>query len=193
MKCDEAENYMMKYMDGDITQEEANYLNEHLLHCYLCKENFLVYEQVQKELETMPLFEAPEGFEISVMTKIVQISENGYEIEYSLKHKVWGFIWGTFTVLFGTGTILAFYRQPIMDSLARNPYFSEKIAHLIPVSNQIAQQGEAIKTIAGETMAAVNTVLTNAASILLAVLTVICAIQCYLLYKRKKVSQVKNK
>lgn len=193
MKCEEAESYIMKYMDGEITKEEAKILNEHLLDCAFCKESFFIYDKMQEELKSMPLYEAPENFELEVMTKIVQISENEYEIQYSLSHKIWGVIWGTFTVIFGTGTILAFYREPIMMSLAENPYFADKIKNLMPIADEITKQGETIKTVFDDTVFTINTILSNSVGIIFAILTFVCAIQFYLLHHRKKNSKVDGK
>ena len=40
MKCQDAEKYMMKYMDGEISKEEADLLHCHLQQCCVCKEAF---------------------------------------------------------------------------------------------------------------------------------------------------------
>ena len=62
-----------------------------------------------------------------------------------------GVIWGTFSVLFGTGTMLVMYREPIMKSLLGNPYIGDTVSKLIPISMNITEQGNIIK----------NTTITN--------------------------------
>ena len=41
MKCCDAEKYIMKYMDGEISQKEGEELNQHIKECQNCKESFL--------------------------------------------------------------------------------------------------------------------------------------------------------
>lgn len=193
MKCEDAESYIMKYIDGEIAKEESELLNKHLLDCAFCKESFFIYDKMQEELKDILLCQAPANFETEVMAKIVQLSENQFEVQYSLKHKIWGVIWGTFTVVFGTGTILAFCREPIMASLAENPYLADKIKNLMPVANEVAKQGENIKTIFDETILTINMILSNSIGFIFAALTIVCALQAYILHRKKKNSRVDGK
>jgi len=75
MKCCDAEKYIMKYMDGEISQKEGEELNQHIKECQNCKESFLFYDNMIQLLEQMPMHEAPEDFEINVMMKIQALEQ----------------------------------------------------------------------------------------------------------------------
>lgn len=190
MKCIEANNYIMKYMDGEITSDEATTLNEHLLKCQSCKQEFDIYESMIVQFEALPNFEAPDGFELEVMTQITALSENIYQVDYQLKEKsadsLWKGIWGTFTVLIGAGTILVLYRDPIMASLAQNPYVGTQIQRMMPVADKVAQASQIIKLVIDKTVSAADVVLSNSMGIVFAMLAVICGVQVYLLHRKRK-------
>lgn len=193
MNCQESERLMMKYMDGEISRKEAEILNTHLLVCPFCKESYKIYAFILDEFEGMPLIEAPLNFENQVMTQIRQISEHEFQVQYSIQNKVWGHVWGGFTVLFGTGTIIAFYRGPIMHSLSQNPYFFEKIQSLVPVERKIVEQGHTLHRMADDVFISANEVLSDSVGVILMVLTVVCAIQYYSLRRRKQTGRMNDK
>ena len=43
MKCSEAEELMMKYMDNELSESDAKRLNSHILECVECKESFFIF------------------------------------------------------------------------------------------------------------------------------------------------------
>lgn len=185
MKCSEAEELMMKYMDNELSEKDAKLLNEHLLVCSECKESFYIYDSLIGDIMLMPDFEAPADFESNVMAEIRKISEEEYKVTYSIKNKIYGIIWGSFSLLFGTGTMLVLYREPIMTSLLNNPYIGNNVARLIPVSETITEQGEIIKGAADAAFNILNNTVANSIGIILAVLTVICAAQFIILRSKK--------
>lgn len=193
MNCDDADLYIMRYMDGEITQEEAEILNKHILGCNACEQDFLVYDSMLSQFQALPEFMVPEGFELQVMTEISKISESEYEVTLTLKDKAIRAVWGTFTVLFGAGAILVFYREPIMNSLAQNPYVGEQVKRLMPAAQQVTQGAATIQDSLNSVAAVVNTVLSNSMGIIFGVLTVICAVQFYLLLRRKKLNKADEK
>jgi len=75
MDCDKAGDFMMKYMDGVLTDSEAASLNRHIKTCSLCKVDFLAYDGIMNNFSEMTLSEAPEGFESRVMDLIMQLPE----------------------------------------------------------------------------------------------------------------------
>lgn len=51
MKCYNTEKYIMKYMDGEMTKQEAEELNQHIQECQKCKEDFLFYDDLLQLLK----------------------------------------------------------------------------------------------------------------------------------------------
>ncbi len=185
MKCSEAEQLMMKYMDSELSEKDAKELNSHLLVCNECKESFYIYDSLMGDLKLLPDFEAPADFEYNVMAQIKKLSDDEYEVNYSVRNKIAGAIWGTFSILFGTGTLLVLYREPLMTSLINNPYIGDSVAKLIPVSVKIAEQGEIIKDAADTFLGIAGSTIANSVGIIFAILTVICAAQFIILRNKK--------
>lgn len=193
MKCDEANDYIMKYMDGRITDEEADCLNQHLLVCKECKSDFLIYDKIICDFSNCKEFEAPEMLEVEVMAKISQLGNGSYEVHYRFKDKVLGAIWGTFTVLFGTGTVLAMYREPIMESISDNPYFSAYIQKLTPIMDNVSKQTESLKIIVNKATDSFDFFFSNSAELIFGLITIICAYQFYILYRKKKYNKADDR
>ena len=186
MKCDDADNYMMKYMDGELTQAEARLLNEHLCQCGRCKESFTIYDNLMIEFQDMPEFEAPEDFELKVMAQVTALSENAFEVRYRLSDKIQSVMLGGFTILFGTGTVLVAYREPILLSLSQNPYIGDMVQKFIPVSEHVTKQSEAIMAVVDGTITTASGALYNAMGILFALVAALCAVQFVMLRRKKK-------
>ena len=104
MKCQDAEKYIMKYMDGEISKQEAEQLNQHMQHCTACKRDFEFYDTMLDLFEQMPVYEAPADFEIQVMMQIQALEEGNSDV---ILKTVFGAIFGA---------LLQFY-------LAQEPYW----------------------------------------------------------------------
>ena len=191
MKCQDAEKYIMKYMDGEISKQEAEQLNQHMQHCKACKREFEIYYTMLDLFEQMPVYEAPADFEIQVMMQI-QALEEGKQRRH-IKNRIWGHIWGTFTVLFGTGAILVLYRDQIIASLAENPYFAQWLLKLAPIEETIAQQGKTLQMITENVAVLTDKILLNSAGILLVLLSIVCGIQYMLLKRKKETDKVRHR
>ncbi|HIT86887.1 MAG TPA: zf-HC2 domain-containing protein [Candidatus Coprocola pullicola] len=191
MKCQDAEKYIMKYMDGEISKQEAEQLNQHMQHCTACKRDFEFYDTMLDLFEQMPVYEAPADFEIQVMMQI-QALEEGKQRRH-IKNRIWGHIWGTFTVLFGTGAILVLYRDQIIASLAENPYFAQWLLKLAPIEETIAQQGKTLQMITENVAVLTDKILLNSAGILLVLLSIVCGIQYMLLKRKKETDKVRHR
>ena len=185
MKCSEAEELMMKYMDNELSESDAKRLNSHILECVECKESFFIYGSLISDLKILSDYEAPLGFEAEVLAKIstISIDNNG---RCTIKSRVNGVIWGTFSVLFGTGTMLVMYREPIMKSLLGNPYIGDTVSKLIPISMNITEQGNIIKNTADTFIGVISSTLANSIGIILAILTLICATQFIMIRNKKR-------
>ena len=193
MNCRDAEKYMMKYMDGEMSLAEAAELQVHVSECPICACAFQIYDHMLEEFESYALMEAPEGFEGAVMARVTQLEPDMIKVEYSIKDRVWGHVFGTFTVLFGTGAIVAFYRQPILKSLSQNPYLSSHIKALQPVEQEIAYQMSVVSDMVNESFSVLNHTISNSAGIIFIVLSVVCFLQYYMIRRRKKKSLVERK
>lgn len=71
MKCNEAQNHMMKFFDKEINDIEEAQLKQHLKSCKTCCAEFSNLERIFAEIEQEDLvIEPPEDFEIQVMNRI---------------------------------------------------------------------------------------------------------------------------
>ncbi len=70
MNCDQSNDYMMKYLDGDLSDKEHAELIHHINKCSTCCTEFQTYNSIVKSLEEDKGIEPPEDFEIKVMSKI---------------------------------------------------------------------------------------------------------------------------
>lgn len=173
----------MKYMDGEISQKEGEELNQHIKECQNCKESFLFYDNIIQLLEQIPMHEAPEDFEINVMMKIQALEQT--EQRSFVKNRILGHIWGTFTVVFGTGAILVFYKKPIINVLENTQYFKQWVQNIAPIEQNITQQKQAVQVATENIILWTDEMITNSFGIVLVLLCIACAVQ-YMILKRKK-------
>ncbi len=86
MKCNEAQDFMMKYFDKNLNDIGAAQLKQHLKSCKKCSDEFLSLEEVFLEIEQDSAIEPPEDFELQVMSRIEkevklytpQVKENNF-------------------------------------------------------------------------------------------------------------------
>jgi len=71
MDCVKAEEMMMRFMDGELTDAESAELTAHTEICAACAENFHAYEKIMNAFADAPEIFAPDGFEAAVMQKIL--------------------------------------------------------------------------------------------------------------------------
>lgn len=137
MKCIEAEEYMMNYMDDTLSPEAAEKLNEHLKSCDKCREAFYIYETIQTTLEETEIIEAPANFEAELMLKINDITPvylNKKDLAVDTLNSI---VWGSFTIFLGTGIILNMYKDNILNYVTQNEYISNFYNAITPLSNLI--------------------------------------------------------
>jgi hypothetical protein len=193
MNCSKAEKYMMKYMDGEMTEEEAKKLNIHLQQCDKCKCDFLAYEQIMADMEDVPTIFAPADFEHQVMAKVTQLTDTEFHVQYHVRSKIWGHMWGAFTVIFGTGTVIAYYKEPILQSLSHYPHFYNKLPQLTSIEQQISMQGHMVYTMGNQVSVALEQMVSNSMDIVVVLLAVLCGIQYYLLHRKSKADRMSRK
>ncbi|MEI0738159.1 zf-HC2 domain-containing protein [Paenibacillus sp. JTLBN-2024] len=54
MKCPEVVEWMHRYLDYDLSEEETVQLYEHLKHCPECTETFRMLKSLSRDLEDLP-------------------------------------------------------------------------------------------------------------------------------------------
>lgn len=139
MNCKNAEKLIMNYMDNTLSSSEAEKLNKHLKTCNECKEAFDMYETMLTSFENIEIELAPDNFEETLMVKISAISP-AYTTQKGISADgVNSIVWGTFTVVFGTGIMLNMYKEPLMNYIVQNEYIAEFYQSISPIGNLIAQ------------------------------------------------------
>lgn len=179
MNCERANELIMKYMDGTITENEAIQLNLHINECQTCKEEFAVYDSILEEFESFKYVEPPKGFDEAVMEKIHALPDVSYINEKS----VYRTIYSVFTALFAFAFFLWTFKAPLLNMLGKNPLFSEKVNQLFSV---FAKHNFAINSVNLEINSGfniTNMLLSNAVAIVLALLTAFFSYKLYRTYK----------
>ena len=121
MDCKSADSFFTKYMDGVLTEKEAEEMNCHIKICSKCESDFLIYDAMVKSFvdaqEEVANIAVPEGFEARVMEKIrelpqdsaVQIKEKKDNFSYTL--------WIAITAILGLGFIITINSTEILNYL----------------------------------------------------------------------------
>ena len=136
--CLKANDYMMKYMDGDITDNEAKRLKDHIDRCDDCREDFKLYDFILDELSVdTELSSPPEGFTAAVMVKVEAVPAPRKLINASFDSLLCG-VWGVFSVVFGVGFLLVLNREQILDYFSGIPALSGYVAAIMPMSERIS-------------------------------------------------------
>lgn len=191
MDCNEAEKLIMKYLDGDLNVSEAKALNGHIANCCKCREEFYIYDSMLVNLKQLPDFEAPEGFEASVMIKIEQLDDNLLKLT-SFERLKEG-LWGVFTVFFGAGSMLAYYREPIMQSLSKAPYIGEIVEKVEPITIHMNEFSEGVSLVFEEAFGYIGNFSTGVAGFLLGAIVIMCAVQFYITSHKKSDKKADDK
>lgn len=70
MNCNQSNEYIMKYLDGELSDSEHAELIHHINKCNVCCAEFQEYDSIVKSLEEDKGIEPPDDFEITVMSRI---------------------------------------------------------------------------------------------------------------------------
>ena len=76
MNCKQSCDYMMKYLDGELSTSEHAQLIHHINKCNQCCVEFQQYTNIVKVLEEDKGIEPPEDFEIKIMKRIKLIDSS---------------------------------------------------------------------------------------------------------------------
>ncbi len=136
MECKNIDTLMMKYLDDALTEKESKILIAHIEVCEKCKADFMIYDEISTTLSTAPLYEAPEGFVLSVMTRlddIPQISDRRVQVADTAVFIIFGVI----SVLLGSGLLLAYNSDRILEFMSGISYLSGYAEIVRPFSNVV--------------------------------------------------------
>ena len=70
MRCNDSQNFMMKFLDKEINDIEEAQLKQHLKTCTNCSEEFSNLKEVFSYIEEDTAIEPPDNFEHQVMSRI---------------------------------------------------------------------------------------------------------------------------
>jgi hypothetical protein len=79
MNCKMADNYMMKYFDGEINDIEDVQFRQHLKTCERCRQEYDCMVEIFATIESSATAEPPEDFEASVMEKVNELEKKRME------------------------------------------------------------------------------------------------------------------
>lgn len=184
MKCEDADLLMMKYIDGEITSQEAEKLNQHLLACKKCKESFLVYEGMLWEMNDIQQVDTPEGFECAIMAKIKALPQAKSLYSTGDKVKIW--VAGTFAMLLSIGAIFIVYRDAIIFNLGKNQHFGMYMQNLLPLVERVEAQTENVISTFNTAIGRVDQTLSESAGFIVMGIVVLCIVQLVLVMRRNR-------
>ncbi|MDD3509432.1 MAG: hypothetical protein PHY27_13530, partial [Parabacteroides sp.] len=165
-------------MDGEITPQDAQMLNQHILACKECKETFLIYDGMMNEMSDMPKIAAPKGFECAVMAKIAVLPQT--QSVYSRRDRVKILVAGTFAMLLSIAALLIGYRDVIISNLAKNEHFGVYMHSLIPLVERVEIQKENVIGIFNSAIISVEHTLSASAGFIVTGIVVLCVVQAAL-------------
>lgn len=177
MDCKKADQFMMKYMDDVIAEDEKLELDEHLKLCEDCREAFTIYGEMSDYFSTVELIEAPENFEMCVMEKISLLpkaSEQSAETTDNLIHIACGMAF----VLFGICIIAVINNEAVLRYVSGGEV-------LLPLAVYLQGFIDTASSIVYDIFKSFNAFIAQAKYYMLAVLVFIIALQVFV-YKNDK-------
>ncbi len=82
MNCEQVNNLLQDYIDGDLPEAQLKALTEHHQICSTCESNYRKAVQIRTLLQTMPVPPASEGFVDRVLNKAQHSSDNQKPVIY---------------------------------------------------------------------------------------------------------------
>ena len=133
MNCSKAHEYFIKHMDEGLSGMESEWLDNHLMKCEKCREDFVAYEAVLgamlEELE-MPV---PDDLEIKIMEQICDLSPAKSAVDSDDESKNIRLIIGVaFVVIMALVPIVIMKWDGIIElqSIVQNTYFDSRLAFI---------------------------------------------------------------
>lgn len=186
MDCKKANELMMEFMDGTLSEENAALLGNHLKECKECEIDFEFYNQMIDEFSDMNnVIQAPDGFEESVMTKI-DLIEPIYFPRADKTDNILCTIWGSISVAVGTGAIFTLNKDAISAFLGSVPQLSRYAEMLEPIEIYAEQFKIGLNTAINTITASVSGYASSLRYVSLIAFVLLIAAQ-YFIYRKDKV------
>ena len=187
MNCQKAENYMMKYMDGEITAKESAQLGAHIENCEVCYESFKTYDVIKSEFDmniTECEYPAPEGFVEAVAGKIALLPERKKAVS-SFENLVF-IVWGVFSIIFGAGFLLFLNREQIVALMEGNEVFTSYLRFIEPFGVKIEELTVAVQTVMTDALSSAGEFFNSYRYVVLAVFFAAVIVQYAIRLRKKK-------
>ena len=190
MRCEQAGNLMMKYMDSLLSEKEAEKLNLHLLDCADCRADFHAYDQMVEIFaeEASDNLESalPDLFEQETMAMIEALGV--LPNHYTKTDNLLCMLWGGFSVLIGLGFGIALNKDAIGSLLADSPEGLQILRFFEPVSASVSSAANGVATAVSQGMAQAAGYVSASRWVLLVVFS--CLAVTYFLVDRKKKMEI---
>lgn len=124
-------------------------LEEHFVQCANCQAEECFFDQLFAAIGDLPVLEAPDNFEYSVMSRIVHLNDTGCALEMRVWDKARSSLVGTILLLVSAGTVYWFFKEPHGGTLRLKqdpPRLLGSTGFLAPA---LSKQGRAVRILAG--------------------------------------------
>jgi len=182
MDCEKAGEYMMKYMDGNLSESDAVKLNLHISECETCKLDFIIYDDLMRNFTEMPIVETPAGFVDKVMARVRELPAVQAYNNSSPDNALYVF-WGVFSVLIGLGAILSMNKDSILAWMIQYPQFKPIADFIVPLSETVTSLSNSMIANARRLTAQAGELMSGLRYILLTVFGLVTAIQLFFFRK----------
>jgi len=119
MDCSKAYEYFMKHIDNCLSDMQSEWLDQHLIKCEKCREDFMAYEAVMSAVSSDEEVECPFDLEIKIMEQIkaTPSHENAQEVARQGVSRVPMRLSVAFAVVMLLLPVVFMYLDAIMESL----------------------------------------------------------------------------
>lgn len=118
MRCKEVRRLLSSYIDGEISIEKKQEIEEHLSYCFDCKRELILLEKIIKEIHTIPEISPSEDFSEKVWRKYI-LKENTTS---SINVKRFLLFLGAAVIFIGIIFVIHNYVNSILNRPEYNPY-----------------------------------------------------------------------
>jgi len=191
MECSKANELMMKYMDGTITESDADRLRKHITECETCKADFLIYDEIVSAFTELDNTPAPDGFVEAVMTKIEFLKPASAKAS-DKADGILLIVLGVFSVLFGLGFALVMNREAISAYLSAQPALAGYMETLAPFGVMVDEFAANIAAAAGSLFAQAASIFTGGRYIFLGIAVCLALASVVLAWREKSAAQKKS-
>ena len=191
MRCEQADSLMMKYMDRNLSEGEAERLHLHLRECESCQADFLAYDQMVEvfiqETAVTVAWELPAAFDQEVMAKIEALG--ALPNCYTKTDNMLCVFWGGFSALIGLGFGVALNKDAIAALLADSPEGAWLTSFFAPVSQAVSGAVDGAVTAFNQAMTQAAGYVAASRWVLLAVFACL-AVGVFVAERRKKSTKI---